>query len=391
MRRLAGRLLPLLGLTTIAIAPRAGAQAAYPVVRVGGRMQSQFYYFSNKDYAATTGPESNFFTRRARIEARAQVNEYVTVVVQPSFEGGRALRGSTACAPVVVTGPLPDTVSVSCNTTVSGGFRLRDAYVDVRLTRPDARTSFFVRAGQEKRPFSRYELLSSNNLISIERGAGSGLVGAASNNLFVGAAVADHDVGAHVRMERKLDLTGRMVMVEVGVYNGRGESLTDNNNSKSFTFRATGDVWQKLNVGGSYASHDGIVGNDSTFRNHAYDLDAQWNKPGEPGLFLLAEYLHGERFAAGHHDMTGFQALAAYNIHTTSPTSWLYAVEPFARFDYADPDTGVDENEATLFTTGVGLYLTSRAHFRVAYERQDFQASGAKSISGVRSMMAVNF
>ena len=391
MRRIAGRFLPLLGLATFAIAPRAGAQAAYPVVRVGGRMQSQFYYFGNKDYAATTGAESNFFTRRARIEARAQINEYVTVVVQPSYEGGRALRGSTACAPVVVTGPLPDTVSVSCNTTVSGGFRLRDAYVDVRLTRPDAKTSFFVRAGQEKRPFSRYELTSSNNLPSIERGAGPGLVGSASNNLFVGAALADHDVGAHVRMEHKLDAAGHMVLVEVGAYNGRGESLNDNNNSKSFTVRATGDVWQKLNVGVSYASHDGIVGIDSSFRNHAYDLDAQWNRVGEPGLFVLAEYLHGERFAAGHHDMVGFQALAAYHVRMTSPTSWLYAVEPSVRFDYADPDTGADHDGATLMTASMGFYMSSRAQFRVAYERQDFQASGAKSISGVRSALTVNF
>jgi hypothetical protein len=75
----------------------------------------------------------------------------------------------------------------------------------------------------------------------------------------------------------------------------------------------------------------------------------------------------------------------------TSPTSWLYAVEPFARVDLADPDTDTDDNGATLITGGLGIYMSSRAWFRIAYERQSFQATGAESISGVRSMFAVNF
>jgi hypothetical protein len=35
--------------------------------------------------------------------------------------------------------------------------------------------------------------------------------------------------------------------------------------------------------------------------------------------------------------------------------------------------------------------MSSRAWFRIAYERQDFQATGVDAVSGVRSMFAVNF
>lgn len=391
MRCTPGRLLPLIGFATVALAARAGAQTAYPNVRLIGRLQEQFYYFGNEDYAATTGPQSNFFTRRARIEARGQINEYITVYIQPSFEGGRSLSASTSCSPVVVGGPLPDTVSVSCATSGTGGVRLRDAWIDVRLTKPEARTSFLVRAGQEKRPFSRYELLSSNNLPTIERGGGRGLIASQSNDLFVGAGLAAHDVGAHARVERKLDQAGRMAVLTVGVYNGRGESVNDNNNAKSFGVRAVADVYSKLSVGGSWASHDQIVGADSSFRNTGWNLDAQWNKVGEPGLFVLAEYLRGERPVVGKPTMHGFQALAAYNIRMTSPTSWLYAVEPSLRVDFADPDVDVDDNGSTLITATLGLYISSRAQFRVAYEHQGFQASGAPSISGIRSALTVNF
>ena len=74
-----------------------------------------------------------------------------------------------------------------------------------------------------------------------------------------------------------------------------------------------------------------------------------------------------------------------------SPTSWLYAVEPAFRIDLADPNTDVDNNRVTTLTAVLGLYMSSKAQFRVAYEHQSFQATGAKSISGVRSALTVNF
>lgn len=373
----------LLGVT----AQQAATQTTYPNVKLQGRLQTQFYYFGNEDYASQTGPQSNVFLRRARIEAKGQINEYISVYIQPSFEGGRATSGS--CSPVIIDGPLPDTAAVSCSLT--GGIRLRDAYIDVRLTTPEAKTAFTVRMGQEKRPFSRYELTSSNNLPSIERGAGRGLRATASNDIFSSQGFESHDVGASARAEHKLDATGRMASVVFGVYNGRGESVNDNNNAKSFGARASIDAYSKLSIGGSFFSHDQILGADSAFRNKAWGVDAQWNKPGEAGLFALAEYLSGEVASVTKPKMTGIQALAAYHIRMKSPTSWLYAIEPAVRFDYADPNTDVDDNGSTLITATLGLYVSSKAQIRFGYENQSFQAEGAKSISGVRTAFTVNF
>jgi hypothetical protein len=120
-----------LGLTATA----AVAQTTYPNVRVTGRLQEQFYYFGNEDYAAVVGSQSNFFTRRARIEARVAINEYISAFIQPSFEGGRSLSASVTCAPITVdpTGGAPVTIPISCTSSGTGGVRLRDAYVDVRF------------------------------------------------------------------------------------------------------------------------------------------------------------------------------------------------------------------------------------------------------------------
>jgi hypothetical protein len=369
------------------------AQTTYPNVKVTGRLQEQFYYFGNEDYAATVGPQSNFFTRRARIEARGNISENVVVYIQPSFEGGRNLSNvATTCtsSAVPVGGGTP---TITCRTTGRSGLRLRDAWIDVRFTKEGNPGAFYIRAGQEKRPYSRYELTSSNNLPSIERGGGQGLLPRASNDLFAGAGFLSHDVGASLRYEYKLnDL--QLITVKFGAYNGQGESLNDVNNKKSFGARATVAVTPKIDIGGSWFSHDGIttVGavTDSGFTNSAWGVDAQYGKPGDEGLFVLGEYLHGDDASAAKNTMQGIQGLAAYNYRLKSPTSWLYAIEPLFRIDLADPNTGLDGDRATLITAGLGFYMSSKAQFRAAFEHQSFQG-GVPSISGVRSALTVNF
>ena len=371
-------------LTSIAVGSASG-QTTYPNIRLSGRLQEQFYYFSNEDYAATVGPKSNFFTRRARIEARGQISENVAVYIQPSFEGGRNLSGLvTTCTGTPLT----------CRTAGRSGLRLRDAYIDVRFSPEGSKGALYLRAGQEKRPYSRYELVSSTNLPSIERGAGQGLLARASNDIFGAAGFLSHDVGASVRYEYKIDDV-RLVTLKLGAYNGQGESLNDVNDKKSFGARGTFGITSKLDVGGSWFAHDGIVTvggvPDSTFTNYAFGLDAQWGKPGDEGLFALAEYLHGNDATANKFTIQGLQGVAAYNIRMKSPTSWLYAFEPALRVDLADPNTDADNDRVTTISAVLGIYMSSRAQFRVAYERESFQGDVNPSISGMRSALTVNF
>jgi hypothetical protein len=389
-----GRILIGTGLAAILGVASAGAQTTYPNVKLSGRLQTQFYYFDNEDYAATVGPKDNVFIRRARIEARGQISENVGVYIQPSFEGGRNLSSLvTTCTSTPVPGG-GGTPTITCRTSGRSGIRLRDAYIDVRFSPEASKGALYLRGGQEKRPFSRYELTSSTNLPSIERGGGQGLLARASNDLFGAAGFLSHDVGASVRYEYKLDEL-RLITLKFGAYNGQGESLNDVNDKKSFGARGTFGITPKLEVGASWFAHDGIVTvggvPDSTFTNYAFDIDAQWGKPGDEGLFALAEYLHGNDASASKFTIQGIQGVAAYNIRMQSPTSWLYAVEPAFRFDLADPNTDADDDRITTLTAVLGVYMSSRAQFRVAYERQSFQGDVTPSISGVRSALTVNF
>jgi len=382
-----------IALLTTAVAGHSAAQATYPNVKLTGRLQEQFYYFDNDAFAPGVGSQSSFLIRRARVEARGQISENVSVYIQPSFEGGRPLSATTTCTSTPVP-PGGGTPTVTCRTTGRSGLRLRDAYIEVRLAPAGRPTTLYLRGGQEKRPFSRYELTSSTNLPSIERGAGQGLPGRASNNLFEAAGFLAHDVGASLRLEHKLD-DARSVTVKVGAYNGQGESLNDVNDRKSFGARGTVALTPKIDLGASWFAHDGIVTvggvPDSGFTNHAFDLDAQYGKPGDQGLFALAEYLRGTDGTAAKARMWGLQAVAAYNVRMRNPTSLVFAIEPAIRVDLADPNSGGADDRVTTVTALLGLYLSSQTWLRVGYERQSFEADGAESVSGLRSMLAVSF
>ena len=286
-------------LLSLALASGASAQASYPNVKLAGRLQEQIYYFDNDVYAAVgVGPNSNIFTRRARIEARGEISENVTVFIQPSFEGGRNLSSvSTTCTstPVPAGGGTP---IITCRTTGRSGLRLRDAWIDVRFTKAVNKSAIYFRAGQEKRPYSRYELTSSTNLPSIERGAGQGLLPLASNDLFARRRLSlprrgrELEAGAQAgrraadyRQVRRLQRAGREPE--------RREQQEELRRAAPRRRSPRSSTWAR-----SWFTHDGIVtvGDipDSSFTNTALGVDAQWGKPGDEGLYVLAEYLEGD-------------------------------------------------------------------------------------------------
>ena len=377
------------------------AQTTYPAVKVTGSLQEQFYKYNHASFASPADSgTSDLFTRRARIEVEGEINEYVRIKIQPSFEGGREMstQPTITCTPVPAGGGTP----VCTSSGGRSGFRLRDAYITVSFTKPSDRTSFAFRLGQEKRPFNRYTLSSSRNLPSIERGAGTGLPGAASYDLLNGSGLIEHDVGASLLVGTRL-AENQFARLQAGVYNGEGESVVkDKNNRKSFGLRGTADLYQKLNIGASFFSHDNAnlaAAKDSSYNNTSFGVDAQWGKPGDEGLYLESDFFSGKDKSKAANKMRGLQLVGAYHIRMKSPTSWLYAIEPAFRFDVADPNTRLSGSEVTTqagakvttWTAVLGFYMSSKAQFRLAYEHQSSELANSVTIGGIRTALTVNF
>lgn len=352
-------------------AATAAAQTTYPNVKMSGRLQMEFYDFNNGDNAlyqalpaAVRAPESSFLIRRARIEAKGNLAENIYFIIQPNY------------------------------TTGQSGVTLKDAYIDVAFTKPEAHNTFTLRAGQFKRPFGRYELTSSNNLPSLERGAYRGLVPSASNDLAVGNGYEAHDIGAglyYTGIQNKLAVGGAVMNGSLSPNN------IDFNGSKSYYARATFAITPKLGIGASYGDHDFVqrpdttVPADSAARNIGYGFDAQWSAPGEEGLYVMVDYISGESTLNSANEFWGIQGVAAYNIRMKSPTSFLYAIEPAFRYDLAEPNNRILNDQNTLITAGVNLYLTSKAQIRLMYESQSFEDSALSTISGFRGALTMNF
>jgi len=380
--------LPCAGaLALVSLASTLPAQA--PNIRVAGRIQAH-YRMSSGDSTANyndAAVNNGFEIRRLRIQADVRFGDNISLAIQPSFE--------------------------------MGSLRMRDAYLRVGLTR-----ALGLTLGQEKSPFQRYELTSSNTLPSIERGVRIlGLSGReALNDLLFNNGYVSHDLGA------ALEWAAPRFAIKVALQNGSRESAPDVNNAKSVFARATGvvltnaDDQPTLQVGGSFASRDRAVCStctgtaayypDSSLRTTALGLDIEWGG-FRPGLHVIADFATGDnvplaaRINSGRNtgnvrnsadsNVVTFRAVhlvGAYRIRTSgADTRLVQAVEPALRIDYTDPNTDASDDEGLLVTPAVNVHFTNTVILRAGLDfyRYTDTAGTSRSAREVKVSWQANF
>jgi len=389
------RLLPIPILAVgMALALTSSIQAQAPTIQVQGRIQVQ-YRSSSGDSSGNYNDAlvSNIFeVRRLRIQSNVRFGDNINLVIQPSFE--------------------------------MGALRMRDAYLRVGLS-----PRLGVTMGQEKSPFQRYELNSSNNLPSIERGVrilrlsnSEGL-----NDVLVQNGYGSHDLGVfadYASAENKITL-------KAGVQSGSRESVTDVNNAKSFYARGTATVMTntdnqpKLQVGASFGSRDRAICQtpatgatcttyyaDSSKRTTAFGLDAEWGG-FRPGLHVIADFASGKtvpfanRVATGRNTANlrttadsalrtfmGLSLIGAYRLNTGGPdTRVIKILEPALRVDYVDPNTDAGNNEGILITPVLNIYFANTTVLRAGYDFYSYKdATGtSRSASELKFSWQANF
>jgi len=350
----------------------AAAQA--PNIRVAGRIQAQYRMAGGDSTAAFpgTGVNNGWEIRRLRIQTDVRFGDYINLVIQPSFE--------------------------------MSALRMRDAFLRVGFG-----PRFGIAMGQEKSPFQRYELNSSNNLLSIERGLRIiGLAGReALNDLLTNNGYTSHDLGAFA------DYTGPRASVKLGLQNGSRESATDVNNAKSFFGRATAipvvdkDGQAVLQVGASFASRDRAVCSgacagatwfaDSSLRTTAFGLDAEWGG-FRPGLHVIADFATGDnvrpalRINSGRNtgnvrntadsNVVTFRSVhivAAYRVVIAGDDNRsVKFVEPALRIDATDPNVDLDGDGGVLVTPVLNVYFGATVIMRAGLDWYRYRdAAGA--------------
>lgn len=379
---------PLATLTVLLTATAHGAAAQTPTVRIAGRIQTQFSAASG-DSTSSFRPDSvaasSFEVRRLRFQADVQIGDDITMVLQPTFE--------------------------------MGALSMRDAWLRVGFAR-----HFGLTVGQEKKPFNRYELNSSINLPSIERGARfRGFAGAvAQNNLLEENGYIRHDIGASLDGS----FAASRVTVKVGVYNGTGESANDVNDAKTYAARATGTVLvdaqrrPRLRLGAAFVARDRAVTTtrsstafspDSARRTAAVAIDAEWGD-FRPGLHVIVDFATGDHLgpSAARYDtgrnfgnlrpntpsaafsrFRSLQVIGAYRValRDVAGTRLIKFVEPALRIDITDPDTDRDDDAGTLLTPVLNLHFSQTTVLRAGLDLYRY----ADAVGADRSLRVVRF
>ena len=357
------------------LVPAAPAQA--PTVQVQGRIQVQ-YRLSSGDSTSNYNDalvSNGFEVRRLRIQTNVRFGDNMTLSIVPSFE--------------------------------MGALRMRDAFLRVGLT-----PRIGVTIGQEKSPFQRYELNSSNTLPSIERGLRILRLGGKEglNDLLAVNGYVSQDLGAFVDFAAP----DNRFTVKVGLQNGSRESAADVNNAKSFFGRATAivttnaDDQPMLQVGVSLGSRDRAVCNacagtitwfaDSSKQTSAFGLDLEYGG-FRPGLHVFADFATGDnvrasdRIAVGRNTANvrntadsnvvkflGFSLIGAYRMNTAGPdTRVVKMIEPALRIDYLDPNTDLDEDQGLLITPVLNVYFANTVVLRAGLDLYSYKDAAAAS------------
>ncbi len=356
----------------------ASAQAQVPDIRVAGRVQAH-YRAAGGDSSANFTPNTvtnGFEIRRLRIQADVRFGDHITAVLQPSLE--------------------------------MAALRMRDAYVRVGFG-----PRWGITLGQEKAPFHRYEVTSSNMLPSIERGLRIfGLSGReALNDVLVNNGYAAHDLGAFVDFASN----GNRVLAKLGVQNGSRESSVDVNNAKSVFARVTGvvltngDDQPMLQVGLAFAARDRAICRvcagaiafypDSSKMTSAYDLELEWGG-FRPGFHAIADFATGDnvrlanRINEGRNTgnvrtsadtaiatFRGAHVVLSYRATTRGPeTRLIQMVEPALRLDLTDPDTDLVNDVGLLLTPVLSLHFGATVLARIGldwYRYKDATGTGS--------------
>ena len=390
-------LAPLLLAAAALLAPST-TSAQTPSVSVRGRIQTQLSTVSG-DSSGVFNPHaqvsSSFEIRRLRIQTDVRIGDNINLVIQPSFE--------------------------------MGSLRMRDAYLRVIPART-ATTSLGLTLGQEKKPFNRYELTSSNNLLSIERGArfrGIALPAAQSNLLEDNGYLA-HDIGASA----DLNLMSNRFQLKAGLYNGSGESGNDVNNAKTYGARATFTALRNaeqlpvLRLGAALISRDRAVTTtatstafspDSSRRTSAYGFEAEWGD-FRPGPHVVIDFATGEtlenstfKYSVGRNlgnvrpnapdsafsTFRSLQVIAAWRHQFDDPTGThlIKMVEPAVRVDMTDPNTSRDNDGGLLITPVLNIYFSQTTVMRAGLDLHRYKASdgSSRSVRAVRVSWQTNF
>ena len=295
-------------------------------ISLGGYLQAQFLADQ------TAGACDEYKIRRARLDFRGEPAKNI---------GWRLQMDAVQPLKVVISSVSQNgTIKTKAVNAVSRPVLL-DANIDYNLY------SFAnIRIGQFYVPFGMENTTSDSFMDIINRSQ-------VTEKLVPGRDIGaqGRDIGLQVSGDTNFGKENKILGYMIGVFNGAGMNLDDDNEYKDFAGRILVFPIKGLSVG--LSGYNGKYGTTNVDKLRA-GAEATYTLEG---MSLKAEYVSGKD---GAMEKYGWYAQAGYKFIPT--------VETILKYDSYDPDTNTSGDKNDILTLGLNWFISKNAKIQVNYE-----------------------
>ena len=225
------------------------------------------------------------------------------------------------------------------------GAKILDAYIRYKI---DQR--FNLQAGEFKIPFSMENIYSPS---ALETADNSMVISNLCNyNDISGISANGRDVGIGLYGSFIKRDGYNVIDYAVGIFNGNGINIKDDNKSKDFSGRLTISPMRHLSFSGSY--YNGSYGKeDQTHGRMRAGAGAKWE---DPHLLLRSEYIYGKTDGM---ESDGVYIVSGYFVHPK--------VQPILKYDYFLRDKSDSHTAENDFLIGMNYFPTKKLFLQLNY------------------------
>lgn len=257
---------------------------------------------------------------------------------------------------------------------IQGDFYRSPMLVDVYL-KYKVCDEFAIQAGQFKTPFTLENPINPVNLEIFDYGESvKNLVGY-SDVCGVGALGRDLGIMFTGNLIKPEGEDFSIITYSIGMFNGNGVNIIDNNNQKDFVGRLEVHPWLKdLTLSGSY--YHGMYDNSEkgihNGKRQRWTAGAQYN---DGDLVVRAEYLSGVTGdPTGAVDSNnqlleftseGYYAVAGYNFRFGKDNS--QKLMPVLRYEHFAKDVAINNGATNYYTAGINYWPLKSVNFKLDY------------------------
>ena len=284
-----------------------------------------------------------------------------------------------------VDGKLSKTVSYKIQGDFVRSPMLVDAYVKYKPC-----NEFAIQVGQFKTPFTLESPINPVNLEIFDYG--ESVQQLSGYNDICGIKAIGRDIGVMATgslfpVMRRGETVYNLVDYAVGVFNGNGVNVVDNNNRKDIVGRLEVHPGMKdLTLSGSYYYGKYYKDEENYGTRNRWAAGAQYN---DGKLVLRGEYIGGKTGQAptvipedlGYFNSNGYYAQAGYYFQAGEQK-----IMPVLRYEHFTKDAGIIDGGTNWYTAGINYWPLKSVNFKLDYSLvQKESGSNSHRVVGILS------